>query len=244
MRVIESPKKPGFRRIHILLMIAAAVVGAVLIWISLLTHPQLRSHVDVLNTRQPMNVLVAVQGSPLDPGFLGLVAVVKPNTRVLTVIPISGETLVSVGPAKEPLYQAVSNVSPKKATQLISRASGVPINHYFFLTGQDLLLVINALYYHSPNWPKSLTPLTMLKTLGYPSGHVVGSQELKLISQVVQRVPLINPIAASSLLAITKTSVTNLTFNQLFLLANYVRGDPLRQGSAKLYQHHHRRTHG
>lgn len=224
-------------------LLSLFLIGAGFIWYSLQTHPAVRSHIDVLNTRQPMNVLVGVQGTPLDPGFLGLIAVVKPNSRVLTVVPISGLTTVRIGSLQEPLYQAVSDVSAAKATQLVAGVAHIPINHYFYLTSNDLMLILNALYQHSPNWPSRLTPLTMLETLGYPSGRIETGKEMRLLRTMITQLPLINPIQASSLLAIPKTAVTNLTSYQLFLLANYVRGDQLHLGSV----HHHtlrRRSHG
>ncbi|MCL5116033.1 MAG: hypothetical protein M1272_02665, partial [Firmicutes bacterium] len=155
MRMMESSVKTGFRRAHLLLLLLVFLLGALFLWYSLDTHPELHSRVDVLNTSQPMNVLVSVQGTALDPGFLGFIAVVQPHTRVLNVIPVSGLREVTVNHASEPLYQAVSDSKPRTATRLVSEATGVPIDHYFYLTSSDLNLILQALYYHSPNWPAS-----------------------------------------------------------------------------------------
>lgn len=243
MRAFESAVKPGFRRAQLIALLLVFFFGALFIWYALATHPAVRSRVQLLNTRRPMNVLVAVQGTPLDPGFVGFVAMVQPKSQVLNVVPISGLTEVVQGRQKEPLYQAFSDAGAPMAMRLASKATGMRIDHYFYLNADDLFLILNALYAHSPNWPKTQDPLTMLKTLGYPSGRIVPRQEMRLVREIVSRLPLINPIAASALLAIPKTSLTNLSSHQLFLLANYVRGDQLRRASVHQYSHN-RRSHG
>lgn len=233
----------GFRRAQVALMLFIFVLGGVLIWYSLNTHPAIRSHVDVLNTRRPMNVLVAVQGTPLYPGFVGFVANVKPNTRVLRVVPIPGNMTVTVNHVPEALYEAISVASPVQAMRLVSQASGVSIRHYFYLDANDLFDLLDALYYHTPHWPSHCTPLTMLQTLGYPSGRIQPKREITLLSEMVSRLPLMNPIAAGSLLSIPRTALTNLSSYQLFLLANYVRGDELQRGT--IHRHHSARwSHG
>ncbi|NMP22315.1 hypothetical protein [Sulfobacillus harzensis] len=234
----------GFRRSHILALLIIFLLGAGLMWYSLVTHPKIRSRVQVLDTQKPMNVLVGVKGTALDPGFLGFVAHVSPNSRVLGVTPLASLTEVTVNNRREPLYQAVSDTSAKKAIKLVSRADGVPIDHYFFINGSDLQLVLDTLYYRSPNWPKTLPPLTMLQTLGYPSGQLEPRQEMKLVGLMVNRLPSLNPIAASSLLGLTRTSHTDFSFYELYLLADYIRGDTLKEVPITHYTHHTRRAHG
>lgn len=234
----------GFRRSHIVILLMVFLLGALTLWYSLATHPQVQSHFDVLNTQQPMNVLVGVQGTPLNPGFLGFIAVVHPKSNVLTVIPISGLIPVTVNHRQESLYQAISDTTPARAARLASQASGIPIDHYFYLNSYDLTLLLDTLYNHSPNWPNQLSPLTMLQTLGYPYGRTVPKQEMKLVSMMVNRLASINPLAASSLLAIPRTAKTNLPYYELYLLADYVRGDKLQPVSPRQYAHHLRRVHG
>ncbi|PSR19961.1 MAG: hypothetical protein C7B45_17315 [Sulfobacillus acidophilus] len=233
----------GFRRAQLVLMLLIFVVGGVLIWFSVNTHSAIRSHVDVLNTRRPMNVLVAVQGTPLDPGFVGFIANVKPNTRILRVVPIAGNRSVTVNHVSEPLYQAISDSKPAQVLPLVSRASGVSLHYYFFLDSSDLFDLLDALYYHTPHWPSQRTPLTMLKILGYPNGRIEPRREIVLLSEMVNRLPLMSPIAAGSLLSIPRTALTNLSSQQLFLLANYVRGDELQRGTISRH-HSARRAHG
>mgnify|MGYP001770762765 CR=1 FL=1 len=238
------PYAGGFRPWQLALLLLLAVLGALAIGISLKVHPEIQSHVDVLNPRQPMNVLVGIQGSPDRPVFIGLVAVVQPTTRTLTVVPVSGSIPVVADHQTEPLYEAVSGLPAKAATRLVSQATQIPIDHYFYITPKDLMLVLDALYYHSPGWPKTETPVVMLNILGYPSGRVAPRQQVAFIDHLVSQLPTISPIAAGSLLQIPKSSVTNLTSYQLFLLANYVRGDQLVPGNPQAYHHSVRRTHG
>jgi hypothetical protein len=86
----------------------------------------------------------------------------------------------------------------------------------------------------------------MLSVFGYPEGTVQPAKELHLIDKMIHRLPLISPIAAGALLQIPKTSVTNLTSYQLFLLANYVRGDQLVLGTLNAHHlvHEQGRNHG
>lgn len=233
----------GFRRAQLALLLVVFVLGAALIWYSLDTHPAIRSHIDVLNTRHPMNVLVAVQGTPLDPGFVGFIAKVKPNTRVLRVVPVPANVPVLVNHVHEPLYEAISDSPPSQAMTLVSRASGISIDHYFYLDSNDLFDLLDALYYHTPHWPTKRTPLTMLQILGYPSGRIQPNREIALLSEMINRLPLMSPIAAGSLLSIPRTALTNLSSYQLFLLANYVRGDQLQRGTMDRHISA-RRSHG
>jgi hypothetical protein len=130
-------------------------------------------------------------------------------------------------------------------TQTISTATGVPIHHYFYLTTKDLLMVMNALYYHTDHqWPKDLTPTSMLASLGYPDGVASPPAQVQLLGQMVDTLPEVNPIAAGSLLGMTKNSSTNLTAYQIFTLGNYIRGDALALGTVSQLQHASRRSHG
>lgn len=227
MSVDRGRRILGFRRLYLAIMLIIAVIGAVTIGLSYSSHAQVHSRGHILNRRRPMNVLVGIQGTPGHPSFLGLLAVIKPNSRVLSVVPISSEMMVRVDHVREPLYRAVSVLSPKRATALVARSSGMRIDRYFYLTPKDLNLVLSALYYHTHNWPIGETPSVMLAELGFPHGHVSSATEVALLSNMINDLPSINPLVASSLLVITKNSTTDLSNNELFLLANYVRNDKL-----------------
>lgn len=230
MQPLTTGGKTGFHRPQLLALLLVLLAGAAFLWYSVRTHPVIHSKVAVLNSRKPMNVLVGVQGTPLNPGFVGFVAEVKPGSRILLVIPISGQIQVNTGAAQEPLYRLVSEMPAHSTMQLVARSTGLPIDHYFYLNANNLFKLLDALYYHSPHWPARNTPLTMLKTLGYPGKRVHPKEDMALVRKIVNRLPLISPLAATSLLSIPQTSVTNLTSYQLFLLANYVRGDEIKQG--------------
>lgn len=237
-------EKIGFRPGHLWLMMGLALIGAVAIIVSLASHANIPNRVDVFNQRRPMKVLVGIKGDAQTPAFVGFIAVVGPQSRVLTVVPVSGQTPVHVAGQSLPLYQAVSTTSAERAAALVSQAVGEPVSHYFFITGSDLQLLLNALYLHSRGWPRSETPLTMLNILGYPSGRTAPAEEIRLLTEIVDRLPTVSPMAASALLSIPKTSVTNLTSYQLFLLANYVRGDTLAAGHLSRPAHTQGRGHG
>lgn len=242
MPAFDTRTRVGFRRTPLTLLVIVFLAAGAFIWYSLVTHRAIQAHVAVLDTRGPLNVLVGVQGTPLNPGFIGFVAEVRPHTQVLQVIPVSGRTPVTYNGTREDLSTAVSDVKPKLAMKLTATAAGVPIDHYFFLNQDDVIKLDNALYYHSPHWPKRDTPLTMLTTLGYPNGRIQPRQEMTLLRQMVNHLPTISPIAAGSLLSIPRTALTNLSEEQLYLLANYVRGDEVRLGSVP--KHRTGRAHG
>lgn len=225
-----------------------AILGALFVVVSVAMHARIHSRVSTIaiNEKQPVKVLVGIRGTNTHPAFIGFLAVVKPNSQYLTVIPISGTTDVS-GPNGKiaPLYTQMSQASPKAATRMVSQSIHVPINHYFYFSTNDLLLVMNALYYHSNgHWPKTLTPSAMLGTFGYPDGAANPADQVTLLSDIVNKLPEVNPIAAGELLGMAKTSRTNLSAYQVFSLANYIRGDALQLGTVKQLQHPARRTHG
>ncbi|PSR31995.1 MAG: hypothetical protein C7B46_16270 [Sulfobacillus benefaciens] len=233
----------GFSIRYLWIMGIMAVVGALAITLSLLFHSRIPTRVSPIELRehQPSKVLVGVRGTSTDPAFFGFLAIVNPKSQVLTVVPISGKLLVH----GVPLYLATAGKSAKEDASLISSATGVPFHSYFFLTASDLTMVLNALYYHTGHWPATDTPTTMLNNLGYPYGPSHGWDTVNLLSRIVQALPSVSPIAASHLLGMTKTSVTNLTSYQLFLLANYIRGDNLQLGHmADFRSHSVRRDHG
>ncbi len=223
-----------FTRIQVWLMAIVAGLGAAVIGLSVVFHTRIPTRVSpiTLNEHQPSKVLVAVEGSAEAPAFIGLLAVVNPHSNALSVVPIKGTTKIN----GMPLYLAIQGTKPKVAIRIISQATGIPIHHYFFMTAADLTLVLNALYYHARHWPKSETPSIMASTLGYPYGQDHGWKTIHLLTQIVSDLPGVSPIAASHLLGVPKTSVTNLTSYQLFLLAQYIRGEALQLGYNSQYR--------
>lgn len=233
----------GFRKHTLAFLSGLALLGALAIGVSLHTHPNFTNRVDVFNQRRPMTVLVAIQGTTSVPSFISFLAIVKPGSRVISVVPISGRTKVTAAGIREPLYQAVSGLSPKDAVPLVSQAIGLPIKHYFIITQNSLNLVLNALYYHAKGWPAQQTPSAMLQTFGYPDGRIQPRQEVQLLTRITNEVPLLSPLTASSLMGIQKTSATNLSNHLIFVLGNYIRGHSLAPGHLSR-QNTHRRSHG
>ncbi len=231
----------GFTRLHIWMMGTIAFLGALIIGVSVVFNTRIPTTVNpiVLNEHQPSKVLVAVEGTPQSPAFIGLLAVVQPHSNVLSVVPING-TIRLHG---VPLYLALNGKKPKVAVKLVSQATGISINHYFFLTQNDLSLVLNALYYHSRHWPTTETPAAMASTLGYPYGKSHGWATIHLLSKIVAGLPGVSPIAASHLIGVTQNSITNLTGSQLFLLGNYIRGKNLELGTVRQYRTSPSRSH-
>ncbi len=225
-----------------------AGLGALFVGFSVIFHAHIHSRISTIaiNEKQPVNVLVAIRGNAKAPAFIGFMAIVKSNSQILTVIPLSGDVpAISASGTHEPLYEAITGESPKVMTKTISVATGVPIHHYFYLSTKDLLLVMNALYYHTDHhWPKIVTPTAMLASLGYPDGSANPVGQVKLLGQIVDALPQVNPITAGSLLGLSKSSSTNLTAYQIFALANYVRGDILKLGTTSQLPHSSRRSHG
>ncbi|POB11466.1 hypothetical protein CO251_04800 [Sulfobacillus sp. hq2] len=224
-----------------------AGLGAIFVGISVMLHARIHSRISTIaiNEKQPVNVLVGIRGTSQAPAFIGFLAVVRPNSQVLTVIPVNGTTLVStVNGTEQPLYEVIAGETPVAATKSVSQAMGVPITHYFYFTTKDLLMVMNALYYHTNHlWPQTETPTAMLATLGYPDGAANPAGQVQLLGKIVQMLPEVTPIAAGELLGMTKNSTTNLTAYQVFALANYIRGDALKLGSLRQLRPI-RRSHG
>ncbi|HBQ95127.1 MAG: hypothetical protein M1294_07175 [Firmicutes bacterium] len=248
---MQTPEKPhiGFTSRQRWITGVLAILGAFFVAFSVAMHARIHSRVSTIaiNQKQPVKVLVGIRGTSTNPAFIGFLAVVKPNSQILTVVPISGTTEVR-GPNGKiaPLYTETSQASPIALTQMVSQSIHVPIHHYFYFTTNDLLQVMNALYYHTNNhWPKGLTPSAMLGTFGYPDGAASPKGQVELLSEIVNKLPDVNPLVGGELLGMAKTSRTNLTAYQVFSLANYIRGDALRLGTIQQLQYHPaRRTHG
>lgn len=231
-----------FTRFQVWLMAIIAALGAVVIGLSVVFHTRIPTRVSpiALNEHQPSKVLIAVEGTAGAPAFIGLLAVVNPHSSFLSVVPINGTTKVN----GIPLYLAIAGTKPKVALRIISNATGIPIHHYFFMRAADLTLVLNALYYHTRHWPKTETPAVMAATLGYPYGQSHGWATIHLLTKIVSELPGVSPIAASHLLGVSQNSATNLTSSQLFLLAQYIRGETLQLGYPSQYRTPSRSHHG
>lgn len=241
---LEPSQSIGFPQPLKLLILTALSMGGLLIIISLVFHSRIPTRYlqETINQKQPRQVLLTAAGSPENPGFIGFLIIIQPDSNVLTIVPIPGSLTTRDAKASNvpvsglPLWEAVSQTPPKTAVHLIEKSAHINVTHYFFLTANDLQSILNALYTHAQGWPQTETVPMMLNTLGFPKGDVVPAKELKLLREIMRGLPKMNPLVASSLIAITKTAKTNLSGYQMFQLANYIRGDSFKIGQLTSFQ--------
>lgn len=228
----------GFPKPALLAMVAMALLGGIAVALSLVFHSRIHTRYleETIRERQPHEVVVAAVGTPVAPGFVGFLVDVTNGVNQLTVTPLPGSGLVSVAlkqgdpPVRLPLWQAVSEVPPATAARVIASAYHLSGSYYFLTSTQNLLTILDALANHATGGDQLGSVTSMLETLGYPDGTVHPARELQLLAAMIRTLPRLNPLVASSLLTVTKTSHTNLSGYQMFQLANVVRGDSFRLG--------------
>ncbi|MBX5468075.1 MAG: hypothetical protein K6U14_11380 [Firmicutes bacterium] len=225
----------GFARPTLWAMSLLASMGALAVAVSLLFHSRIHTRYleETINQRQPHAVLVAAVGTQEAPGFVGFWLRIPDDGNRLDLTPLAGTPWVTITPPggvpeQVPLWQAVSLLPPPAAARLIARTYGLTGGYYFITSTVDLLDILDALAHHTGQGSALGSVTAMLQTLGYPDGTVHPARELALLEAMIRALPRLNPLVASSLLAVTKTSYTNLSGYQMFQLANVVRGDAFR----------------
>lgn len=199
---------------------AIAIVGALLLGISI-ARP---NHVPQAISN-PHAVLVAITGENGQPGFAGFLAIINPNSRNLSVVPIPG-TLMA-GPGHTPLWVTANGTSPRQVTAAISRQIHQPITGYFVLDYQATEAVLNELDKGSPDWPKKLTPANTLALLGWPDGTPSQHGQFQALQAIITFLPELPSNQTNLFHLVLQGSKTNLSIYQMFMLATYIRGDNL-----------------
>lgn len=203
------------------------VAGIVLVGAGILVLSVVRpNRVNVGLATNPRVVLVAVVGTPTNPGFSGFLAVLDPNSRNLTVAPVPGT--LRGQKSTDPLWTVAASLPPSRLAHIIARDTHFRLSGYFVLDLSATNAVFQALASDTPGWPKRLTPDTTLTRLGWPSGKSNVSGELSTLQDIITYLPELPANQTALFHAVLKGSKTNLSLYQMFMLATYIRGDNLR----------------
>jgi hypothetical protein len=173
----------------------------------------------------PRTVLVAVQGNAAEPGFAGFLAHISPNSRIVTVTPVSG-TLPGPAPT-DPLWSQAASMTAAQLAGTVAHDSGRVVSGYFVIQVATLQQMLTALSDYVPDWPKRLTPAATLRVIGWgqkASPH----RALYAMEAIIQGLPALEDSQNALQKSVLSASATNLSAYQMFMLATYIRGGTLR----------------
>ncbi|MCL8207028.1 MAG: hypothetical protein K6V97_03000 [Actinomycetia bacterium] len=208
-------------------LVAAVLVGAVLLVLSVVRPNR---GVDEL-AETPRVVLVAMSGTPEQPGFAGFLAILNPASRVVKVVPVPG-TLPVVAPS-DPLWSEAPRLTPRQIAAVVGRDLHIPVSGYFIVDAPEAQAVLSALAASAPGWPAHLTSDQLLRALGWPYGIPGAQGQLDALQAIITGLPELPPSQDPLLNVALKASHTNLSLYQMFMLATYIRGDTLELAPAK-----------
>jgi hypothetical protein len=202
-------------------LLALAVGGAVWLGLSLARGPHNLAGLGV----EPRTVLVAVQGTAADPGFAGFLAFINPNSRLLTVSPVSAAWPLSA--PGDPLATDAAYVPASALARAVARDAHLHLSGYFIIRVDALSQVLAALAHNVPDWPRGLTPTRTLQTLGW-NGSARPDRALATFKAIIAGLPQLENSQNAVQRSVLTQSRTNLSLYQMFMLATYIRGDALR----------------
>lgn len=208
-------------------LVAAVVIGAALLVLSVVRPNR---GVDEL-AETPRVVLVAMSGTPDQPGFAGFLAILNPSSRVVKVVPVPGT--LPVVTAKDPLWSEAPRLAPKQIASVVGRDLHIPVSGYFIVDAPEAQAVLAALTASAPGWPPELTSDQLLRSLGWPYGVPGAQGQLKALEAIITGLPELPPSQNPVLNVALKASHTNLSLYQMFMLATYIRGDTLQLETTK-----------
>ena len=179
----------------------------------------------------PRTVLVAIEGTPSEPGFTGFLVRINPNREILPVIAVAG-TLGGFRGAT--LNADGSSISAAQLVQSVTRDAGRPLSGYFVMPVTVVQAVFTMLAKNAPNWPRGVTPRAALRALGWHA-RVRPKTVMRLFNALLNSLPQLESSQAHLQESVVGASQTNLSGLQLWDLGTYVRGVPLRLESWRGY---------
>jgi hypothetical protein len=173
---------------------------------------------------EPRSVLVAVQGTPSDPGFTGFLAFINPDSRVLTIKPVNASWPYRA--PGDPLATDAAHVPAAALAAAVARDAHVKLSGYFVIRVDALQEVLRVLARQAPSWPPTLTPEKTLAAIGW-RGTANPRRALSAFKAIIAGLPELDTSQTTVERSVLAASRTNLSVYQVFMLATYIRGDAL-----------------
>ncbi len=175
---------------------------------------------------KPRAILFAVRGTPTDQSGAGLaafIAVIRPNTHDIGVIPVPGSLPATGG-------QTLSQFAPTASGQAIASdvvsQLHVKLSGYIIIDADVVQQVFTTLWDQAPGWPPDLTPEQSLSDLGWPDARPSNRKAaLQVISDLIQYVPQIQGNANLLVALVLQGSSTNLSPYEMFVLVTYINDE-------------------
>jgi len=208
-------------------MLAAAVVGAATLVVSVSRNPAMASQ-----TTTPQYVLVAVKGVADEPGFVGFLVHIMPDRRTLGIMPIPGTYR---GPDGQVLWVSAADMSGPQLVRAVYRDTHIRAGGYFTVSANTATVMFSFLS-AVPDWPAALKDSpndvgvpTALYKLGWEPAQAglvpTRAEKLAVLTDVMTDLSELPGYQIAQLQSLVFAGhPTNLSEIQLFILGNVIRG--------------------
>ncbi len=211
----HHPRSVG-RRLLIWLAILAVLAAALLIRAGGMvqrTDP---------TTAKPQAILVVVRGtdaSTSGPGVAAFIAVIRPKSRSIGVMPVTGNLATPEG---QPLADAAPTLPAGQIAAAIANDLQLNVSGYIVIDAGVVENVIATLQQEVPTWPPDMTPQQALADLGWPRARLSRKGQLTVIRDLISYIPALQGNATLLVGEVLQNSSTNISPYQLFVLVTYV----------------------
>lgn len=173
-------------------------------------------------TAKAQAVLVVIRGtdtSTSGPGIAAFVAVIRPTSRVIGILPVSGDLTSATGVT---LAAGAPTLTRQAIATAVSQDLGIKLNGYIVIDAGVVENVLTSLQQDIPAWPANLTPHQALVDLGWPAARPDRKGQIQVISDLISYVPQLQGDATVLAGQVLAGSRTSLSFQELFVLVTYV----------------------
>ncbi len=173
-------------------------------------------------TAKAQAVLVVIRGtdaSTSGPGVAAFVAVIRPKSRTIGLLPVSGQLTT---PSGATLAAAAPNLSRQEIGTDVAQALGIKLNGTIVIDAGVVENVLSTLQQGVPQWPVNLSPQRALVDLGWPDARPDRKGQVQLITDLITYVPQLQGNTTVLVGEILSGSSTSLSPYELFVLVTYV----------------------
>jgi len=172
---------------------------------------------------KPQVVLVVIRGtdaSPSGPGLAAFIAVIRPRSRDIGIVPVPGSVAT---PSGEALSTMAPSLAATDIAASVASGLGIRLTGYIVINASVVENVIASLQDSVPTWPVDLTPERVLTELGWPVARPDRKGQIQVISDLIQYIPMLPGSNGMALAGqVLQGTSTRLSMEDLFVLVTYV----------------------